>query len=311
MNKLEAQAAIEKVYPDLVIENFEFLGSGFDSDAFLLNQSYVFKFPRHARAARNLYKEAVVLREIKDQVPLKVPEICFVGESNRKHQLEFVGHEKINGVPLTADILQSLTTEEKENLNKELAAFFKALHEIKLPESIEGLEVDKKTKAAYEYKVIKQAAYPLLPKSVQLEIDEVYRRILQQDFHYQKCLIHNDFGASNVYYDQATNQICGLIDFGDVAIYDRDMEFVCLMFDYEEGFNQEFVQKLMVACEIDPNEIQKKLGFVDFYNQLENIYLGQEFGMTELFEDSVAEIQQGLKGYEENILLEDKTIDYL
>ena len=171
--------------------------------------------------------------------------------------------------------MTTLTEEQKNEIAKELAAFFKTLHEIELSVSLEGLEVDKKTKAAYEYEVIQQAAYPLLKKSVQQEIDEVYKRILQQNFNEKKCLIHNDFGASNVYYDQKTNTICGLIDFGDIAIYDRELDFI------------------------------------EFYNQLENVYLGKEFEIEELFVESIAEIQNGLNGYEENILVDDKTIYYM
>lgn len=311
MDKLEVKTKIKQVYPDLTINSLEFLGAGFDSEAFLLNQTYVFKFPRHTRAARNLYKEALILKEIKDQLPLKVPEVCFIGKSSKPNQLEFVGHEKIAGVPLNAEILATLSEERKDELAHGLADFFKALHSINLATTIDDLQVNKKAKAAHEYDVIKQAAYPLLKEAVQQEIDDVYQRILRHDFHYKKCLIHNDFGASNVYYDQETNRICGLIDFGDIAIYDRDMEFICLLFDYEEGFDHDFVKKMMEYYGIDAVELQNKLDFVDFYNQLESVYLGKEFGMEDLFEEGIAEIQNGLKGFKENILLEDKTIYYI
>ncbi|MEW7916113.1 phosphotransferase family protein [Enterococcus avium] len=311
MDKEKAKTRIRQAYPELTIETMEILGKGFDSEAFLINKSYVFKFPRHARAARNLYKEVVVLKEINDKLPLKVPEICFIGKAEKPNQLDFVGQEKIKGVPLDAKILTTLTEEQKNEIAKELAAFFKTLHEIELSVSLEGLEVDKKTKAAYEYEVIQQAAYPLLKKSVQQEIDEVYKRILQQNFNEKKCLIHNDFGASNVYYDQKTNTICGLIDFGDIAIYDRDMEFICLLFDYEEGFSQAFVHKMLGYYGIEISNLQNKLDFIEFYNQLENVYLGKEFEIEELFVESIAEIQNGLNGYEENILVDDKTIYYM
>jgi len=311
MDKLEAVKQIQQEYPDLMIEEIEFLGAGYDSEAFLLNQAYVFKFPRHARAARNLYKEAIVLKEIKDKVPLKVPAICFIGTSNHPNQLTFAGHEKNEGVPLDAELLATLTDERKEQMAKELAAFLKALHKIELTTQIEGLEVNKKGKAAYEYEIIKKAAYPYLKETVQHQIDEVYHQLLKQDFQYQKCLIHNDFGASNVYYDQSVDKICGLIDFGDVAIYDRDMEFVCLMYDYEEGFDQEFVQKVLTYYGLDSADLANKVNFTDFYGQLENVYLGIEFDMKDLFEESIAAIQGGLDGYKENILSEDRTKYYL
>ena len=41
------------------------------------------------------------------------------------------------------------------------------------------------------------------------------------------------------------------------------------------------------------------------------MYLGKEFEIEELFVESIAEIQNGLNGYEENILVDDKTIYYM
>ncbi|MFQ7236292.1 MAG: hypothetical protein ACLRPU_15555 [Enterococcus hulanensis] len=102
-----------------------------------------------------------------------------------------------------------------------------------------------------------------------------------------------------------------MIDFGDVAIYDRDMEFVCLMYDYEEGFDQEFVQKVLTYYGLDSADLVNKANFTDFYGQLENVYLGIEFDMKDLFEESIAAIQEGLDGYKENILSEDRTKYYL
>ena len=86
MDKEQAKTRIRQAYPELTIETMEILGKGFDSEAFLINQSYVFKFPRHARAARNLYKEVVVLKEINDKLPLKVPEICFIGKAEKPNR---------------------------------------------------------------------------------------------------------------------------------------------------------------------------------------------------------------------------------
>lgn len=311
MNNSEVITKIHQEYPDFVIEAIEFLEAGFDSEAFLINDSFVFKFSRHARAAANLYKEVTVLNEIRNQLPLKVPKIYFLGKSDPLDQFAFVGYERIMGVPLNKEILTTLSAEEKETLAKELSIFFKTLHTIELRTKLKGLEIDKKAKAAYEYQVIKEAAYPLLKRSVQREIDEVYQRILNQDFSYKKCLMHNDFGASNVYYDLKAKRISGVIDFGDVAIYDRDMEFICLLYDYEDGFDQTFVKKILTYYGISKKTLIDKTRFVAFYNQLENIYLGKEFEMYDLFKEGVNNIQNGLDRYDENILFEDKTKYYI
>lgn len=302
---MEQVEAIKKYYPDFEIETIQFLNAGYDSEAYLINEQFVFKFPRHAIAAKNLYKEAHILIEIGDQLPIKVPTVHFLGVSENDRQMAFVGYERILGEPLTTEIVQSLSDEVLAALAKEIAAFFKALHAIKVDQLDKSLKLTKRDKCLKEFEVIESVVFPIVSEEMKEKINTIYKRILANDFQDTTCLVHNDFGASNIFFDTETNKICGIIDFGDIAIYDRDIDFVCLLQGQEEGFDQKFVDKVLAYYGYNDFEIlEKKNDFNMFYAQLENVVLGYSYKMDELFEESLASLRQGISDYEKNILIE-------
>lgn len=310
MNKTEIKTLITSQYPDYIIASITSLGSGYDSDAYLINNEYVFKFPKHELAARNLYKEAKVLLEIRDQLPIKVPAIIFTCEE--ENTMKFVGYEKIEGTEITPEIFNTLDEEVKERLAKELAAFFKSLHGIKLQTPIEGLEVDKKEKCRKEYEAVKDAAYSKINEYVRNQIDTMYEKILNCEFTYTKSLVHTDFGASNVFFDIETNEICGIVDFGDIAIYDQDIDFICLLHTQEEGFNQNFVDKIIKYYECEElDSILKKSDFLSFYSPFDYIWLGHTFNMDEHIDENINIIKNGIPDYEKNIEIEKNYINYI
>lgn len=302
---------INQYYPDFAIDTIQFLGSGYDSEAYVVNEEYVFKFPRHEIAAKNLYKEAKVLLQIHDQLPIKVPEIKFVGPSDQPGQMLFVGYEKIGGEELTPDIIQTLDEETLDSLAKEVAGFFTVLHAIELDSELDELVIDKREKCAKEYEVIKSIVLPVVPEETKNQINALYEALLTTEFSYKSCLVHNDFGASNIFFDPLTNKITGIIDFGDIAIYDRDIDFICLLQSQEEGFDQAFVDNVFAHYgSIDLETVAKKNTFNEFYGQFENVYLGYAYGMDELFKESLESLKQGISGYQ-SVMTEQNYVYYI
>lgn len=302
---MEKEALIKKYYSDFEIESLQFLNAGYDSEAYLVNDQFVFKFPRHHIAASNLYKEAQVLLEIRDQLPIKVPEVKYLGQSQETGQMEFVGYERIMGEALTPEIIRVLSKETLAALAKEIADFFTALHSIKLRRPIEGLTINKKEKCRKEFGFIKSVVLPAVSEESKEKINTIYDSILGSKFSDTNCLVHNDFGASNVFFDIKTNKLCGIIDFGDIAVYDRDIDFVCLLQSQEEGFDQAFVD--MVLSQYGYNDLEtlnKKNSFNEFYAQLENVFLGYSYEMNELFEESLEALKKGISDYERQIVIE-------
>lgn len=312
MKKTDVIYKIRNEYPKFIIKSINFLGNGYDSDAYIINEEYVFKFPKHPKAANNLYKEAYVLLEIRDQLPVKVPKVEFIGKSSEANSVSFVGYEKIEGFALTKDIIDSLDEDIKDNLAREIACFFKALHKINLKTTIDRIEIDKKEKCIYEYNIIKEYAYPYLDEHIKDQIDNLYEQLIATDFNYKKSLVHNDFGASNIFFDTTTNKISGIIDFGDVAIYDQDIDFICLLQNHEEGLDRNFVLKVLDYYEHNNiNSVIEKSSFNEFYSQLEYIVLGKEFVMEDLFQESIEVIKKEIKDYNKNIIEKKKYVHYI
>lgn len=296
---------IQNDYPSFTIESMQYLSSGYDSEAYIVNEDVIFKFPKHGKAAVNLYKEAHVLLEIRDRLPIKVPEVKFLGKAENEGAMAFVGYEKLTGEQMTPELIDSLSEERMDELAQEIAAFFKALHSINLKSPIDGLPLDKKAKASKEFEVIKSVAFPVVSEEIREQITMIYACILTTIYREPSCLVHNDFGASNIFFDRQTNKLCGIIDFGDIAIYDKDIDFVCLLQSQEEGFDQAFVDKILTYYGHQNRELlEKKNAFNQFYAQLENVVLGHVFEMEGLLEESLENLRLGIVGYEKHILIE-------
>ncbi len=108
-------------YPDFEVQALSILESGHDSEAYLINNEFVFKFPKHQKSSTNLYNEINVLLEIEGKLPIPIPEIKFIGNPNEIFHMYFIGYRKIDGITLTPAldmIFPILNEEEREKIDK-------------------------------------------------------------------------------------------------------------------------------------------------------------------------------------------------
>ena len=120
----------------LIVNDIRILGEGLDSVAYLVNNDYIFKMSKHQEAIDNLKKEIQVLNYIKDKVTLQVPEIEYYSE-----KYSVCGYKEIKGTILTPKIYEQLSSEEQDNLARDIASFLKELHSLPLP-NINDLTLD-------------------------------------------------------------------------------------------------------------------------------------------------------------------------
>jgi aminoglycoside phosphotransferase (APT) family kinase protein len=107
------------------------LGEGWDNTVWLVDERWVFRFPRRAFALPGVEREIAVLGALAEQLPLPVPVPRWVGAS----PWPFFGAELIRGSEL-ADA--RLTEDDRCALGRPLGEFLRALHdarvEVDLPE---------------------------------------------------------------------------------------------------------------------------------------------------------------------------------
>lgn len=67
-----AKQLIESQFPQLIPVELEFFGKGWDNSAFLVNQEYVFRFPRRQMGADCMASEIAVLPKLAANLSLSI-----------------------------------------------------------------------------------------------------------------------------------------------------------------------------------------------------------------------------------------------
>jgi aminoglycoside phosphotransferase (APT) family kinase protein len=122
-----AQALVERQFPALSPARAEPLGQGWDNSAFLVNGTWVFRFPRRRAAVPLIEAELRVLPRIAARLPLPVPLPELRGAPGDGFPWPFAGHRLLRGI--TAD-RAALGPEERLKAAEPLGRFLRALHDI-------------------------------------------------------------------------------------------------------------------------------------------------------------------------------------
>src|SRR5262245_50167818 len=120
-----ARSLIEDQFPTLAPARVVPNGVGWDNTAFLVNDAFVFRFPRRGIAAPLIEAEARLLPAIAPGLPLAVPRPGFIGRPAGDYPYPFLGHGLVPG--RTACGL-ALGDAPRSALAGPLGAFLAALH---------------------------------------------------------------------------------------------------------------------------------------------------------------------------------------
>lgn len=135
-----ARESIAAQFPELGPKTVRPFGAGMDNAAFLVNERYVFRFPRREIAVPLLERETRILPLIVPRVPVAIPVPRFVGEPNDRYPWVFAGYELLEG---TSACSISLSNTERETMAPALGFFLRDLHAIDPARAIErGLPGD-------------------------------------------------------------------------------------------------------------------------------------------------------------------------
>lgn len=126
LGQRQVRALISAQHPELEIAELRLLADGWDNAAWLLNEEWVFRFPRHTGAAALLDRELAVLPELARRLPLPIPVPVFVGRPAGDYPWSFFGARLIPGCEL-AEV--ELSEEERVGIAHQVGALLRRLHE--------------------------------------------------------------------------------------------------------------------------------------------------------------------------------------
>ena len=269
---MNIKKVIEKEF-NIKVNEMKKIGEGLESEAFLVNNTYIFKHSKHNEAFKSMEKEIQVLNYLNSKISTNIPKIEFYSP---KYHIS--SYKLVEGKILTPELFNSFTATEQENLAKDIALFIKEMHALKLPD-IKDLEINVLEDYKSDYDYLKENIYPLLPIESQNYLDNLYKSILNNEnmINYKKVLCHNDLSCNHILVKD--NKLSGIIDFGDVAITDADKDFVYLLEQSDEEIGREFGLKVLKYYnQTSVESAVWKSDLNDMYYPIEQTICGKNIG---------------------------------
>lgn len=227
-------ARVRQLLPDLDIQRHEAQVEGQANDVVIVNDRYVFRFPKNDAAREALAQEARVFAVAPEHVDLPLPETRYFPPDG---MLQI----KIDGDPLDRHELMRQPTERQERLVAELARFLYQLHRVP-PAELREHEVGPSPAwqghpdAEALFRECEAELFPFLKRyaksAIRAHFDPVLRGRLRLD--YDPVLIHGDLNPGHILWDRQTGHLRGVIDFGMAGFGDSALDYAAMIISYGE-----------------------------------------------------------------------------
>lgn len=237
---------IQCAYPDFSVHSATMNTQGQNNDILMVNDSFIFRFPKYADGIEQLERELAILKGIGDTLTLSIPQVLFEHVTPQIVGQVFVGYRLVPGVPLWRETLGNIGKEPIiENLARQLAQFLRELHSIPIEAIIEQPLPVADTYQEWNdiYSRIQAKCYPFMSSDARSWATHHFETFLADSayFAYKPVLKHGDFGPSNILFDFDQQVIRGIIDFGGAGPGDPAYDFAGILSSYGEAFLRRFV----------------------------------------------------------------------
>jgi aminoglycoside 2''-phosphotransferase len=284
---------IKQSVSELEIKDYRLAQKGWDSTVLIINDNYIFRFPKRESSLESLKIEMAILPKLKESVNLAVPDFEFFSKDYSDYEKAFVGYKMIPGIELTKAVFEQIKSKEK--IAKQLGEFLTKLHSFPLKEAIKA-NIKERNKEHLEefYKDIQKSAFTVLNKKQKEWTKKLYNNFFDnpENFEYRKALVHTEIGDEHILASPEKELISGIIDFGDMAVGDYALDFYIL----KNYYGKEFYDQILDHYElpIDPNLETR----IDFYYKLISFYLilgGLNLDKEKAVEKGIGKINKELK----------------
>lgn len=245
---MNVDTVLEKIkinIPELLIESYDYIDSGQNNIICIVNDEWVFRFPRYQHEVYAQRKEIAALKIIQGQTTLRVPEIEYQLMDSDIIGSVFSGYRKIQGTSFSSSVYRQ--ADNKEELAEQIGKFLCRLHAIELSEfSSVGLSIlDDRVFFEQMYIEVKDKLLSHMRQDAQDTIKEHFEEYLDRANSYKgnRCVIHGDFGPTNILYNDGA--VSGIIDFSSVCIGNPVMDIASLIGKF--GYGELFLKKMQAV----------------------------------------------------------------
>ncbi|MBV7506335.1 phosphotransferase [Bacillus sp. sid0103] len=228
----EAMRLIANQFPDLHPIHIRLFGQGFDNSVFMVNDQYVFRFPRRTSAVQLLFTENHLLPHLTEFLNFQIPVPVFLGRPCPDYPWPFTGYQVVSG--MTPGILsESIRSASAERM----AVFLRKLHQFSIEKAKSyGVPYDQLNRVSIKLRKdrlvenVTKAVNDRLLKHPKPLLDYLNNLKIIEEVS-NLSLVHGDLHFRNVLVD-SNGHISGIIDWGDVHIGNPavDLSFVYSFF---------------------------------------------------------------------------------
>ncbi len=211
---------IQKTFPEIRAKSICELGIGWDNSAFLIDETYVFRFPRRKCAIPLLQREHLTLPILQESVSISIPNPVYFSSGSDGFPYPFLGYQLLPGkMACRCD----LSEEDRARMANDLALFLKQIHATSLTQ-VKGCELpfDELERLNSKYLIDRlQVSLKNIKNLGYIEDFSCYNPILNKTYDkklLQNTVVHGDVHVKHLLVKKS--KLAGVIDFGDIHIGD-------------------------------------------------------------------------------------------
>lgn len=272
---------------DINPSTIKLIGSGYDSEAYLIDNAYIFKFAKHKLASKDYMREKRILDFLKANLKtnIQIPIIEYFRNSN---DIAIMGYKVINGTFLSPKIYERMNKIQKEKLVQSLSVFLKSLHSLDKEEIIEYTN-DNRKGCIEDLELLQTRIYNMLTEKEKKFVESIFNQIFNNNkiFNGTKCLCHNDFSCNHILLND-NYELVGIIDFGDACITDEYCDFLYLLEESDEEIGRDFGLEILKCYNfMDIETVIEYANLKEEYYPIETILCGIKNDSKELFDEGL------------------------
>ena len=220
-----ARALVGAQFPELAGAPMRQLATGWDNVVHLVDERWVFRFPRRAVAVPGIEREIDVLPRLAPNLPLPVPLPRFVGEPEGDYPWPWFGAAHLRGVELAES---GWSDAERVIVGAEVGAFLRELHAGRLAGRVgPTLPVDPMRRADMPFRVAATRKRLVDLAAMRLweptnEVDALLADASNLPPPPRTSVLHGDLHVRHVLVDGG--HVTGIIDWGDVCVGDPSID---------------------------------------------------------------------------------------
>ena len=250
------------------------LGEGWASRAYLVNDEFVFRFPKR-QGWDELDREMKFLAFAADHLPLPVPRYLHAAPNSPAAPHGYAVYQYLHGHAMDVTALDS---EQRVRAADRIAAFMRALHDLQPGPDVSDVLPREDERASAEM-LATRAEHEIAPKLRPPEAASLRRRFdaylcTPRDVSLRPSVLHADLSRDHILmHDEA---VVAVIDFGDVNWGDADYDFTYLFVEFGLPFVEDVARRYG-----HPNldRLRFKLNYFDMADQVDVILNGPGYAL--------------------------------